>query len=124
MTVQLELWQLITLLLGFFSCIGLFGRILLAQAEKRLDERFKAQEKVRDENKQHWDEKFGRIENAVSDSVRLSSEVERQVLRLKADLPRDFVMRDDYVRNQTVIEAKLDAVALRLENAQLKGANL
>lgn len=32
-----------------------------------------------------------------------------------------YVMRDDYVRNQTVIEAKLDSVALRIENLQLKG---
>jgi hypothetical protein len=37
-------------------------------------------------------------------------------------MPLHYVRREDYVRNQTVIEAKLDALALRLENVRLKGA--
>jgi len=42
-------------------------------------------------------------------------EVEKDVLRLKADLPLDYVRRDDWIRNQTVIEAKLDGLAGKLE---------
>ena len=49
------------------------------------------------------------------------SELERQLYTLKADMPLQYVRREDYVRNQTVIEAKLDAVALKIENLQLKG---
>lgn len=30
----MELWQLITLLLAFFSCVGVFGKVLLDQTEK------------------------------------------------------------------------------------------
>jgi hypothetical protein len=41
--------------------------------------------------------------------------VEKDLLRLKAELPLDYVRRDDWIRNQTVIEAKLDGLASKLE---------
>lgn len=118
MTVQMELWHLIGLLLAFFGCVGAFGAILLSQFEKRQAERFAAQEVARKEGMAHWDQKFISLEASAREWIRL----ERDFLKFKADLPMTYVIRDDYVRNQTVIEAKLDALALRIENAQLKGA--
>lgn len=118
MLIQMELWHLISLLLFFFGAIGGFGKILLSQFEKRQAERFKAMESVREEAADHWDKRFTALETAAKEWTR----VERDFLSWKADLPMTFVMRDDYVRNQTVIEAKLDSVALRIENLQLKGA--
>lgn len=117
MTIQLELWHLITLLLAFFACVGVFGQVLLTQFERRLGERFKAQDAARSTDLEHWDKRFTTLEDAAREWVR----VEREFLEWKADLPMTYVMRDDYVRNQTVIEAKLDSVALRIENLQLKG---
>lgn len=40
-------------------------------------------------------------------------------LNLKADMPFRYIARDDYIRGQTVIEAKLDAVAEKLEKFRL-----
>ncbi len=128
MLMQIELWHLISLLLAFFGCVAGFGKLLLSQFEKRqaeravaqeksLDERFKAQEEARKAAAEHWDQRFSGLESAAKEWVR----VEREFLEWKADLPMTYVMRDDYVRNQTVIEAKLDSVALRIENLQLKG---
>lgn len=117
MMVQMELWHLITLLLAFFGCVGAFGKILLAQFDKRLTERFAAQESARVAAQEHWDQRFSTLDEAARQWAR----VERDFLEWKADLPMTYVMRDDYVRNQTVIEAKLDSVALRIENLQLKG---
>jgi len=37
------------------------------------------------------------------------------LLRLRAELPLDYVRREDWIRNQTVIEAKLDGLATKLE---------
>ena len=118
MMVQMELWHLITLLLAFFGCVGAFGKILLSQFEKRQGERFKALEAARQTASEHWDKRFSSLENSAKDWVR----IERDFLEWKADLPMTYVMRDDYVRNQTVIEAKLDAIAVRQENILLKGA--
>ncbi len=46
MTVQLELWQLITLLLTFFAAVGIAARMFLGQMNKSLDDRFKAQKEA------------------------------------------------------------------------------
>ncbi|MCY1292437.1 hypothetical protein D9M70_416640 [compost metagenome] len=80
----------------------MFGlvKLLLAQFEKRLGERFAAQEK----------------------EIAQIAELERDFLRFQAELPLQYVRREDYVRNQTVIEAKLDGVRDKLELIQLKGA--
>lgn len=116
MLIQIELWHLITLLLAFFGCVGAFGKLLLSQFEKRQAERFEAQDVARKASADHWDQRFSILEAAAKEWVR----IERDFLEWKADLPMTYVMRDDYVRNQTVIEAKLDAVALRIENLQLR----
>jgi len=78
------------------------GKVLLAQIDKRLEQRFSAVERDLQKNR---------------DAER---NFERDLLQLKADLPLHYVRREDYVRNQTIIEAKLDALALRFENFHLK----
>lgn len=98
MTVQLEFWHFILLLLAFFGMVSGFGKVLLDQFEKRLDERF----------------------SGLEDGHTKALDVERQLFKLQIDLPLQYVRREDYVRNQTVIEAKLDAVASRIENIQLR----
>ena len=49
--------------------------------------------------------------------------IEREFLRFQAELPLQYVRREDYVRGQSVIEAKLDALYNKLEVVQMKGAN-
>lgn len=49
MTLQVEFWNLVMLLVAFFGCVAGFGKILLGQIDRRLDERFAAQEKAREE---------------------------------------------------------------------------
>ena len=45
-------------------------------------------------------------------------ELEKEFMRFKADLPLNYVRREDYIRGQTVIEAKLDALYNKLEVVQ------
>lgn len=89
-------------LLGIFSTL-VFGlvKLLLSQMEKRLGERFATQDK----------------------EIAKLAELERDFLRFQAELPMQYVHRQDYVRNQTVIEAKLDGLRDKLEVVQMKGAN-
>jgi len=98
MTIQLEFWQMVTLLGSFVAFAIGAGKVLLAQIDRRLDQRFT----VLEEAASSW------------------RQVERDILTLKAELPLHYVRREDYVRNQTVIEAKLDALAVRIENMQLR----
>ncbi len=121
MTVQLELWHLITLLLAFFGCVGAFGKILIGQFEKRLNERFASQDKARETGSKALQDTLNQhlIDERKTAAQMVS--LERDFLTWKAELPLQYVRREDYVRNQTIIEAKLDAVALKIENLQLRG---
>lgn len=108
MMLEIGFWELVSLsvsLLGvFLSAAFALGRMLLGQVEKRLDTRFSALEKKADDETGEW------------------RRVERELLDLRADLPLHYVRREDYIRGQSVIEAKLDGLALRIENQALKGA--
>lgn len=122
MKIELELWHLVLLLLAFFGCVAAFGKVLLDQVEKRLAEKFKAQEDARKESEktlrttlqEHIAE-----ERRNTDALR---KLEHDFLEWKAELPINYVRREDYVRGQSVIEAKLDAVYSKLEVVQIKGA--
>lgn len=107
MNLQLDLWQLLFAFGGmaafFLTAMGVGIRILLSLYEKRLAERFDA------------------IVLKLDAEASQLRNLERDFLLLKAQLPIDYVRRDDFVRTQTVIEAKLDGLALRIENVQLRG---
>jgi len=52
----------------------------------------------------------------------LSHEVERQMMKLKAQLPLEYVRREDWIRFSSTLDAKLDAMRaeLRAEITALK----
>lgn len=122
MTVQLELWQLITLLVMFLGASAAAGKVLLDQMSRHLDERFASQTIQRTEQHDQVKGRLDGIESAAREEAGQWQRVERELLELKAELPMRFVMRDDYVRGQSVIEAKLDGLAVRIENVQLRTA--
>ena len=73
---------------------------------------------------------FGQFEKKIAkqfelleDDAKEWARLEKEFLKYQADLPLHYVRREDYVRNQTVIEAKLDALALKLENWKLQEVN-
>lgn len=123
MTVQVEFWQLLTLLLAFFGFVAGGAKVLFSQIDRRLDERFQALENARKMADTAMQATLNRHAEEEQKVVARLQALDRDFLQWKAELPLQYVRREDYIRNQTVIEAKLDAVALRLENWQLKGAN-
>ncbi|MDP1527717.1 MAG: hypothetical protein Q8M20_18085 [Rhodocyclaceae bacterium] len=114
MEITVEFWQLIGIaggvLTAFISVIFAAGKLFLSQLERRLDGRFKS-----------LDSRFGTLEQAFASDAKEWQRIEREILLMKADMPVQYVRRDDYIRNQTIIEAKIDGLAVRIENALLKG---
>ena len=121
MNVQIELWQMITLLLAFFGACAGAGKLLLSQTQKHLDDRFSAQEEARKDNHKQVSERLDSIETANRAEANQWLRVERELLTLKAEMPLQYVRREDYIRGQSVIEAKLDGLAMKMENVQLRG---
>jgi hypothetical protein len=125
MTITLDIYQLlglaVTMLSAFITVMFAAGKLLVGQFEQRLDDRFSSQDEARIAGQKHWDTKFLALEQAAANEAKEWQRIEREILIMKADLPNLYVRRDDYIRNQTVIEAKLDGLAMRIENAILKG---
>lgn len=86
--ISIEFWQLVGFFLGFLSLLFTFGKMLFSRFEKELDDRQKHNEKV-----------HSKVEN-----------LEGIFINLKTELPLTYVRRDDYIRGQTILEAKIDAL--------------
>ncbi|WP_432719862.1 hypothetical protein R0381_003635 [Jeongeupia wiesaeckerbachi] len=123
MMIQVDFWALVSLLLGFFGFLFAAGKVLLAQVDRRLEERFDSMEAARAAAAQHWDARLATLMNQMQQEAQGLSALERDFLHFKAELPLQYVRREDYVRGQSVIEAKLDALYNKLEVVQMKGVN-
>lgn len=121
MTIQLELWHAILLGLSFLGFVFGAGKVLFAQIDQRLDTRFTAMEESRKQSQTHWDARFGELAEQNRREAEGWQRIEREFLIFKADLPIQYVRREDFVRNQTIIEAKLDQLRMSIENQYLKG---
>lgn len=97
MKFSIDFWEVISFLLSFTGLMFACGKILLAQILKQLNERFEALEVARRETEIGW------------------TRLEREFLEFRADLPLHYVRREDYIRGQAILEAKLDAVYSKIE---------
>lgn len=88
MTINVEFWHLVGLLLSFLGCCFGFAKILVSQFQNSLSERHQNQLKVND-----------KVE-----------ELEKQFNQMHATLPLRYVLREDYIRGQGILEAKMDAL--------------
>lgn len=116
MTIELTAFQFIGLVFTVLGMAGTVIRVLWSRIEGSLKQSFEATTKqIEDTNKQI--ELISRQTENAQNEIR---NLERDFLIHKAELPTKYVAREDYIRGQTVIEAKLDAVAQKLENVQIK----
>jgi hypothetical protein len=88
--------------------------IILEQSEKKLEERFSKQIQAQERTEQHWESRYSKLEQ-------LAQSNEKDLLLMRGDLPNLYVRREDYIRGQTIIESKLDALYSKLEVVQLQG---
>lgn len=68
------------------------------------------------------DNRLDRIASAQAADADEWRRVERELMALRAALPVEYVRREDHIRNQSVIEAKLDALASELKQTRIEGA--
>ncbi len=105
--IEVHTWQVVTFFIGLFvSFIGVaigLAKMVLSQFEMRQDETFSV---LLDYAKRE------------SDNIQ---QLERDFLAFKTDVALQYVRREDYVRGQSVLEAKMDALFSRMEVIQLKG---
>lgn len=69
--------------------------------------------------KQVLTQKLDAMTASLADESRKIAHVEKSLLELKADLPREYVRREDHIRYSAVIEAKIDAQASAIQSLSL-----
>lgn len=112
MNLQVDFWQLLGL---FFAGVGAFWGVLKAAAAQTLAR----QEAAHAQLVQRLDS----IESASREEAANWKRVEREILQLKADLPLNYVRREDYVQAVATMMAKLDAIRLEFQNILLQMAS-
>lgn len=120
MIVEITLGQTIALLVFFLGALAAIGRVLLGQIQrsisdslKLISDRMEAIETSNSEEREQWK----RIEKELNEQWK---RVEKELNEMQKDLPLNYVRREDHIRNQTVLETKIDALAQKLENVQLR----
>lgn len=121
-SVQIELWHLVTLSLSVLGGFWTLAKVIASQFQEHLDTRFAAQDETRKANHTQLATRLDSMEQINRDESAQWRRVERELMDLKADMPNNYVRREDYIRGQSVIEAKLDGLATKIENAQLRAA--
>ncbi|MDO4427822.1 MAG: hypothetical protein Q4B88_06805 [Moraxella sp.] len=109
MIFKLELYQLITLALTIGGTLWGVGKAFFNRVETSIKEK---------------DETLAKALSSLGDKLDKESEairqLDREILKLKAELPREYVSKDDFIRSFTVVEAKIDAVQTTLTHLNNK----
>jgi hypothetical protein len=112
-SLQIDFWQLVGLLLSGLGVLVAVMKFGVAQAQKH-----------QDATHLQLIARLDSMEKSNKDEAAKWQQIERELLQMKADMPLQYVRREDYIRGQSVIEAKLDAVAAQLQIAQLRVASI
>lgn len=103
MTLQLDISSVIALAVALAGLFAGLGKMLLRKTEANIDRQFAA------------------LGLELRSSRESQTRLERELLELKAELPREYVRREDYVQAVATIMTKIDSMAIRIENILLKG---
>lgn len=68
------------------------------------------------------DQRTAEITGKIDSALSRAEDVERKLLEFKAEMPRDYVRREDNIRNISVIDAKLDRMNTTFEALREKVA--
>lgn len=91
MTIQVDFWHLVGMLLSFIGVLATFGKILLGQIDKRIDVQ---------------SERFDKLE--------------KDFIEHKTKMPLEYQRREDAIRFETVLNAKLDSISNLIEKLRDK----
>lgn len=103
-TITLELWQVITLLIAMVGAFFTLARMLLSGTTRQIDEKFKV-----------LGEHLAKQDSAALRQDETMRRLERDLMDMRAELPRDYVRREDYTQAIATILTKIDAMGLRFE---------
>jgi hypothetical protein len=138
-TIQIDFWDLVRMggavvafLIGAFWVLIV---MMVRQFKADLKRRFEELEKARKEANEHADDRLDKLSaQQVEANTRaterldqlevLQRATDKDILMLRADLPDKYVRREDAIRSEMGIHAKLDGLAMRMDRFFGKNTNV
>jgi hypothetical protein len=126
MIVELNLSNIIFLAIAGMG--GLWGlmKVIAVQyrndIKRELNEHFRVQDITSTAQYDKLNTRLDTLDASAKADTRQWQRVERELLTMKADMPIHYVRREDYIRGQSTLEAKVDGVGMKLENALLRAS--
>ncbi|ENX20175.1 hypothetical protein F892_03098 [Acinetobacter vivianii] len=109
MTLTLEPYHVFLIVTAIIGAFFTMFKMLGSQINANLQHNFAA-----------TNERIERVSKQNEKSQDDLRELERKFHQFEVSLPKNYVHRDDFVRSQSIIEAKLDSVASKLETVQIR----
>lgn len=106
MTVELNFGNVLALGTAFVLALWALVKIIARQQESALEHRFKA-----------LIESIQGVSASVAKEQESTQRLERELMQLRAELPRDYVRREDFTRVIASFEIKVDNLRLTIERA-------
>lgn len=126
MIVELNLTNIIFLVIagigGLWALVKIIAIQFKGEIKRDLQEHFRVQGVTNTAQYTMLNARLDTLDASAKLDIGQWQRVERELLTLKADLPVHYVRREDYIRGQSTLEAKVDGVGMKLENALLRAA--
>lgn len=124
MKVELEVWHLFLLVFAVVSAFWAIAQMLIKNSQEHIADRFtKVGEQIK-AGQDHMAERFLAVTDQIrgqTDMIRGQGDdmrrIERDLMGLKAELPRDYVRREDYTQTIATIMTKIDHATLLMQQA-------
>ncbi|MDY6979205.1 MAG: hypothetical protein SV201_04950 [Pseudomonadota bacterium] len=115
---------MVTIVVGYGALMLLAVKIMIESLKKYIDRRDVTREKEVEAIYVHIDNKFDELTGQLTKNNREFIELEKNFLKFKAQLPVDYVRREDWIRFGAVIDAKQDGLReLVMRVLEQRGAN-
>lgn len=103
-------WELLGALLALLS---VSSGIVLWAVKTMNDASQVSMSNALEAQREYFDQKFSQHEEEAARDAKAWRELDRRFMELLAQLPRDYVMREDWIRFSSVIDAKQDRLGDR-----------
>lgn len=93
--MPLSLWEMISALGALCATFLALGRMLLAQFERRLDERFSSLDRARSEGQRAWTDAFQQHVSNEQREFDTLRNLDHSFMEFRANLPTIYIRRDE-----------------------------
>lgn len=119
MMVNLSVWETISALAGligfFVGALGVTVRLMIRQYTRALDQRFDLIERARTEAQVHWNMRIEGLERHVREEPVQWEALRKEMGAINAQLPVEYVRREDWIRFSAGIDAKMDSLGGKID---------